>query len=185
MEKINLEVVIQQTIARFKQNRVGAKPFLLVTISPSISQIAWDDGSLKEFVRLFLYECLHSSDPDKAVEVMLTRRPELKDLNDFVGVQPSYWVQLRVSGRGLKHSERTIEDLLSGLGYRCEEWVGVDNSEARLGIFGTQFRSTAKMVLCVNSVRDCQKWDLLVPVFEWPPVLSVTGRSRNSVAPRI
>jgi hypothetical protein len=185
MEKVNLELVIQQTIARFNQNRTGAKPFVFVTISPSISQVAWDDGSLKEFVRLFLYECLHRSDPDQAIEVLLTRRSELRDMNDFVGVHPSYWVQLRVSGRGLKRSERAIEDLLGGLGYRCEEWVGVDASDARLGVFGTTFNKAAKMVFCLNLVRDTLKCDLLLPVFEHAPFPAVATSRRNSIAPRV
>jgi hypothetical protein len=185
MEKVNLELLIQQTIARFKQNRVGAKPFVFVTVSPSISQITWSDGSLKEFVRLFLYECLHSSDPDKAVEVLLTRRTEIRDMNDFVGIQPSYWVQLRVSGRGLKHSEALIEDLLRGLGYRCEEWVGVDDSAVRLGIFGTQFKNAAKLVFCLNSIRDTLKCDLLLPAFKDAPVPCLAAGKRNSIAPRV
>jgi hypothetical protein len=185
MEKVNLELVIQQTIARFKQNRTGAKPLVFVTISPSISQVSWDNGSLEEFVRLFLYECLHSSDPDNAIEVLLTRRAEIRDMNDFVGVHPSYWVQLRISGRGLRRSERIIEDLFSGLGYRCEEWVGVENSEVRLGIFGTTFKKTAKMVVCLNLVRDSLKCDLLLPVFDYAPVPSVSARNRNSIAPRV
>jgi hypothetical protein len=184
MEKVNLELVIQQTIARFQQNRIGEKPFVFVTISPSISQITWSDGSLKEFVRLFLYECFHSCDPDKAVEVLLTRRTEIRDMNEFVGINPSHWVQLRISGRGLKHTERMIEDLLSGLGYRCEEWVGVDDSAVRLGIFGTQFKNAAKIVFCLNSIRDTLKCDLLLPAFEPAPVPCLAARNRNSIAPR-
>jgi hypothetical protein len=183
MEKVNLELLIQQTIARFKHNRVGAKPFVFVTISPSISQVAWGDDSLKEFVRLFLYESLQSSDPDRALEVMLTRRAEIKDMNNFVGVRPSYWVQLRVSGRGLRRSERAIEELFSGLGYHCEEWVGMENSAVRLGIFGTKFKDNEKMVFCLNSVRDTLKCDLLLPAFENPPLASPNSRNQNSIAP--
>src|SRR5687767_11526992 len=99
MQNVNLELVIQQTIMRFNQNRRGEKPLVFVSVSPSIAQISWSDGSLKEFVRLFVYECLHSGEPDKAIEVLLTRRAEVGDVNDFLGLHPSYWVQLRLSGR--------------------------------------------------------------------------------------
>jgi hypothetical protein len=185
MENVNLELIVQQTIARFKQNRSGATPLVFVTVSPSTSEIPWNDGSLKEFVRLFLYECLHRSDPDKAVEVLLTRRAEIKDMNDFVGVRPSYWLQLRISGQGLKRSERMVEDLFSGLGYRCEEWVGVDNSEVRLGIFGTKFNNVEKIVFCLNSIRGILKCDLLLPVFACAPVPSLAAGNRNLIAPRV
>lgn len=83
MEYVNLESVVQQTITRFKHNRSGEKPLVFVSVSPSIAAIAWNDGSLKEFVRLFVYECLHSSEPDKAIEMLLTRRSEIGDINDF------------------------------------------------------------------------------------------------------
>jgi len=39
MEKVDLGLVIQQTIARFTQNRIGAKPLVFVMISPNISQL--------------------------------------------------------------------------------------------------------------------------------------------------
>lgn len=185
MEHVNLESVIQQTITRFKQNRSGEKPLVFVSVSPSISQIAWDDGSLKEFVRLFVYECLHSSEPDKAIEVLLTRRAEIGGMNDFLGLRPSYWVQLRLAGRGVKYTERMIEDMFRGLGYRCEEWVGLDDSAVRLGIFGTQFNAAARMILCLNSIRGILKCDLLLPISEYAPLSSSSARTRNSVAPRV
>ena len=161
MEKVDFELIIQQTIARFTQNRIGVKPLVFVMLSPSISQLAWGDGSLQEFVRLFLYEALLSNHPDAAVEVLLRRRAELKDINEFVGVHPSYWVQLRVSGRGLKRSEPLIEDIFTGVGYRLEEWVGVDNSDTRLGIFGPKNKDGAKLVICLEARRGILKCDLI------------------------
>ena len=185
MEQVDLELVIQQAIARFTENRIGAKPLVFVMISPSTSQLAWCDGSLQEFVRLFLYETLLSSNPDAAVEVLLRRRAELKDINDFVGVHPSYWVQLRVSGRGLKRSEPLIEDIFAGVGYRLEEWVGVDNSDTRLGIFGPKNNGGAKLVICLESRRGLLKCDLLLPVFEFAPVPGLGAGNRDSIAPRV
>jgi hypothetical protein len=185
MEKVDLGLIIQQTIARFTHNRIGAKPLVFVMISSNISQLEWSDGSLQEFVRLFVYDALLSNNPDAAVEVLLRRRAELRDMNDFVGVYPSYWVQLRVSGRGLKRSERSIEDIFTGLGYRVEEWIGVDNSDTRLGIFGPMRVSGAKMVFCLESKRGTLKCDLLLPVFECAPVPNLAARNANSIAPRI
>jgi hypothetical protein len=185
MENVNLEAVIQQTITRFKHNRSGEKPLVFLSVSPNITQIPWNDGSLKEFVRLFVYECLHSSEPDKAIEVLLTRRAEIGDINQFLGLRPSYWVQLRLSGRGLKYNERMLEDMFRGLGYRCEEWVGLDNSELRLGNFETQYNPDAKMIVCLNSVRGTLKCDLLLPVSEYATLPTLNTRNRNSVAPRV
>jgi hypothetical protein len=184
MENVNLETIIQQTITRFEQNRSGDKPLVFVSVSPGIAQVPWNDGSLKEFVRLLVYECLHGSAPDQAIEVLLTRRVEIGDLNEFFGVRPIYWVQLRLSGRGLKYDERMLEDMLRGLGYRCKEWVEPDASEIRLGAFGTKFNSAAKIILCLNCVRGTFKCDLLLPISEYAPLPSLSAPTRTSVAPR-
>jgi hypothetical protein len=166
MEHVNLGSVIEQAISRFSQNRIGDKPPLFVMISPALTPIPWQDRSLKEFVRMFLYEVLLTNDPEAIIEVALRRKVNLKDLNAFVGVRPSCWIQLRVAGRGLKVMEHLIEELFAGVGYRCEEWVGVQDSAARLGIFGSKNKPELKMVFCLELSRSILKCDVLLPVCE-------------------
>jgi hypothetical protein len=137
MEGVNLGSVLEQAISKFSQNRIGDKPPVFVMISPALAPIPWHDRSLKVFVRRFLYEVLLTNDPDAAIEVVLRHKIDLKDLNAFVGVRPSCWVQLRVAGRGLKVRELLVEELFAEVGYCCEEWVGVGDSTARLGIRGS------------------------------------------------
>jgi hypothetical protein len=177
MDNVDLELIIRQTLARLSQKRSGAKPLVFVTISPSISRVSWADGALATFVRQFLYEALLRSDADTAVEVMLRRRSTLRDMNHFVGIYPSYWVQLRVSGRGLKRNEQLIGEILSTVGYRAEEWVGVDNSDARLGIFGAKRDDAAKMVFYVERTKRTVKCDLLLPIREQGPVALTSERT--------
>lgn len=166
MDKINLGAVIEEVIAKFSQNRIGDKPPVFVMISVGLPPIFWRDRSLKEFVRLFMYETLLTNDPDVTVEVSLRRRAELRDLNKFVGIEPSYWVQLRVISRGLRIMERLLEELFCDVGYRCEEWVGVEASSARLGIFGTIHGPDLKIIVCLESTSRTRKCDLLLPICE-------------------
>ena len=170
MERIDLGTVIQEAISKFSQNRIGDKPPVFVMLSPALSQVPWRDSNLKKFLRFFLYEALLTSDPDAVVEISLRRRVTLADLKAFVGIDPSYWIQLRISGRGLRISERLVEDLFTEVGYRCEEWVGLDGSDARLGIFGTIDRAESKMVFCVEVKRQKLLCDLLIPVIDARPV---------------
>jgi len=165
MDHVNLGSVIEQAISKFGQNRIGDKPPVFVMISPSLAPVPWHDRSLKEFVRMLLYEVLLTNDPGAIVEVTLRRKMELKDLNAFVGIRPSYWMQLRVAGRGLKIMEPLIEELFAEVGYYSEEWVGVQDSAARLGIFGNKNKLQLKMVFCLELSRDIFKCDVLVPVF--------------------
>ena len=182
MEHINLGSVIEQAISKFGQNRIGDKPPVFVMMSPALTPIPWHDRSLKEFVRMFLYEVLLTNDPDALIEIALRRKMDLKDLNAFVGVQPSCWVQLRVAGRGLKVMEDLIEELFAEVGYRCEEWVGVQNSQARLGIFGNNRRTDLKMVFCVELSRNILKCDLLLPVSV--PLSRLAVHESEHAAPR-
>ena len=184
MERVNLGSVIEQAISKFGQNRIGEKPPVFVIISPALTPIPWHDRSLKEFVRMFLYEVLLTNDPDAIIEIALRRKTELKDLNAFVGVHPSYWMQLRVAGRGLKVMENLIEELFAEVGYRCEEWVGVQDSQARLGIFGNKNRPDLKMVFCVELSRTILKCDLLLPVFENVPPSYLDVDEAKHTAPR-
>lgn len=176
MQKIDLGMVIQEAITKFSQNRFGDKPPVSVVIPSALPNVPWENRSLKDFVRMFLYEALLTNDPDAAVQVSLRRRVEFKDLNAFLGLQPDYWVQLRVLGQGLKIGEGVIEDLFADVGYRCEEWVGVEGSEARLGIFAANGAPETKMVLCLESLRHRLKCDLLLPVAVCPALPSlITG----------
>jgi len=180
MEKVDLGTIVQEAIARFNKNRIGQKPPVFVMISGTLPHVPWHDRSLREFSRLFLYECLVTNDPDATLEIAVRRKSELKDLTRFLGIIPSYWVQLRVSGRGLKVMERMIEDLFFDLGYRCEEWIGVEQSTARLGIFGTAHKPDSKMVFYLDSSRHVFKCDLLLPIYESFAVPQlISGRSKH------
>ena len=184
MEHINLGLVIEQAISKFVQKRIGDKPPVFVMISPSLAPVPWHDRSLKEFVRMFLYEVLLTNDPGAIIEVTLRRKTELKDLNAFVGIRPSYWMQLRVAGRGLKIMEPLIEELFAEVGYYSEEWVGVQDSAARLGIFGNKNKLQLKMVFCLELSRNILKCDVLMPVFADVPLTYLAIEAAKQTAQR-
>lgn len=173
MEKVDLGTVIQEAISSFSQNRIGDKPPVFVTLAPTFTQVPWQNQTAEDFVRRFLYETLLTSDPDAAIEVSLRRRSCLNDLNIFIGIKPSYWIQLRVAGRGIRVAEPLIDEIFGELGFRVEEWVGIDGSDTRLGIFGTIDAPKLKMVFCLESVRHKQKCDLLLPIGDGNPAPEV------------
>src|SRR3990172_12810125 len=154
MERIDLGTVIQEVIAKFNKNRIGDKPRVFVTLSPDLTQVPWNNHALKDFVRIFLYESPLTSNPDADIGISLHRRLALDDLSTFLGIEePSYWLQLQVSGRGLRIVEPMIEELFDEDGYRREEWVGVEGSSARLGVFGAIDTPTHKIMFFLESSR--------------------------------
>src|ERR687897_481967 len=173
MERIDLAKTIKEATATFCQNRIGDKPPISLTVPSIITDIPWPDRKLQELVKLFLYETLLTNDPDAEVTVSLRRRSELKDLSEFVGVQPSYWLHLRISGRGVRLSESFINEFFYDIGYRCAEWVGGAEAETRLGIFTAAGMPEIKIVFCLEDNRFTRKFDLLLPVRE--PVTLLCG----------
>lgn len=171
MERIDLGKTIKEAATTFCQNRIGDKPPISVTVPSMVSDIPWPDRKLQELVKLFLYETLLTNDPDAEVTVSLRRRSERKDLSEFVGVQPSYWLHLRISGRGVRLSESFIDEFFNDVGYKSAEWVGVAESETRLGIFTACDMLDIKIVFCLDDGRFTRKFDLLLPVSE-PVTLS-------------
>ena len=124
----------------------------------------WRDHALSEFIRFFLYETLVSSDPDGTIEVSLRQRLALNDLSKFLALRNNSWAQLRVSGRGLRVSERFVEDLFADVGYRCDERLGVEGSSVQLGIFGSVEAPAYKLVFCLEMKKHRINCDLLIPV---------------------
>jgi len=176
MKKLDLATIIQEAISRFSQNRIGEKPPVFVTLAPALTHVPWQNQTAEDFVRRFLYQTLLASDPDAAIEISLRRRSCLNDLNEFIGIKPSYWIQLRVTGRGLRVAEYFIEELFDELGFRAEEWVGIDGSDARLGIFGTIDAPQLKMIFCLESVRHKQRCDLMLPITDSRPLSALTSQ---------
>ena len=170
MEKINLGWVIEQAITRVSQNRIGEKPPVFVALLPALTRVPWIDSALEQFLQFFLYETMLTSDAAVPIEITLRRRSLLKDLTAFIRIKPSYWVQLRISGRGLKISADHIQDLFAEVGYRCEEWVGMQDAGARLAIFSAINAPKAKIVFCVESMRHRLRYDLLLPLYDSQPV---------------
>jgi hypothetical protein len=175
MEKIDLATTIQEVISKFCANRSGEKPPVYVMFAPAMTQVPCKNRGLRDFVRCFLYEALSTGDPEAAIEVTLRKRHPLKDLNAFVRISPSYWVQLRVSGRGLRILEPVVEELFADLGYRCEEWLGVEQSKARLGIFGALHSPADKMIFCLEWSHAVLKCDLLLPVLDASAVTTLAS----------
>ena len=164
MQKVDFGIIIQETISRCAQHCFGEKPLVFVTLAPVLSRVPWQDRSAEEFVRRFLYQALLTSEADAAIQVSLRRRFSLRDLNAFVGIKPSYWIQFSVAGRGIRVAENLIDDLFSEVGLSGEEWLGISGSSTRLGMFRAIDAPQTKMVFCLQTRRGRHQCDLLLPI---------------------
>ena len=166
MEQIDMGELVERVVVKFSQNRMGIKPTVFVVIPPSLPLILWQDSSLERLLKVLLYDALLTNNPEKPIRVLVHERTRLTDLEGFVGVSPLYWIQLRIQGSGPGAMDNLVEERFKELGYRCEEWVGVEGSSAQLAIFSPAGKNEPKMVFCFDINKTIQRCDLLIPVPE-------------------
>jgi hypothetical protein len=180
MHEVDLSGLIAQTVARFAENRAGSRPSVRAKIPPGLPIIPWRDESLGRFIKRFLYQALTVNHPDVAVRVAVNERRHLADLEAFVRLRPTSWIQLRVEGHGSAMSDGIVEELFRDFAYHCEEWVGVAGSDAQLAIFTPVDDGAPKIVFCADIARPTWKCDLLIPLFEQPGAAGFSERKKNS-----
>jgi hypothetical protein len=166
--EIDLGALVEEVILKFRRNRTGPKPTVLALIPPDLPLISWQDEGLKKFINYFLYPALLMNHPEMPIDIIIHERTGLKDLEGFVGLCPLYWIQLRLQGHGSGMNEKVVEEIVDDLGYRREEWVGVEGSNAQLVIFGPTDKNSPKMVFCLDLTSPIRKCDLLIPVRPLP-----------------
>jgi hypothetical protein len=164
MKEFKLQGLIEEAIAKFAQNRSGPRSSVQAKIPPDLPLITWSDEGLPRFIKSFLYHALTVNNPETPVRIAVNERARLSDLEAFVRIVPVCWIQLRITGYGSAVTDGVIEDLFRELGYRSEEWVGVEGSESQLAIFSPCGGSEPKIVFCLNLARAMWKCDLLIPL---------------------
>jgi len=161
--RIDLGALIEEVIQKFSRNRIGVKPAVFVKIPPEQPYVSSGDKALEKLIRVYLYESLLMGNPDTPVHVMVHRRASLKDLETFAGIYPAYWTQLRVQVHSPCILHNLVKEKFNELGYDCDEWIGVENSNAQLAIFSASWPES-KVVFCADITQDLTKCDLLIPV---------------------
>ncbi|HXG49898.1 MAG TPA: hypothetical protein VNN77_00645 [candidate division Zixibacteria bacterium] len=170
MDRIDLAELIENVIANFSRGHAGLGPPVFVTIPADLPAVPWRDPCVRQFVKAFLCDVFLTNRCDVPVRVAAYRRSSLTDLEDITGIRPDHWIQLRVSGRGLQIVEKLIEKRFEEMGYRCEEWLVTEHSEAVLGIFRSSTEPAVKMVFGIDPTRTVRKFDLLIPIAESTPL---------------
>lgn len=180
MNQINLQGLIEQSVAKFVQNRSGPRPSVCVKIPPDLPLVSWRDDGLAKFIKSFLYRALTANNPETPVRVSISERARLPDLEAFVRILPLCWIQLRIEGHGPGMSDTVVEELFREFGYRSEEWVGVEGSESQLAIFSPWEDTEPKIVFCADIAKPTWKCDVLIPVSD-RLLLPVASSSRRKM----
>jgi hypothetical protein len=90
----------------------------------------------------------------------------MADMEEFFAISPVHWLQLSAKGFIENGFENSVRGVLIALGYRCSEWIGVEDSEARLGAFHYGDSEDLALILYVQDQGFRRQCDFLIPVTE-------------------
>jgi len=142
-----------------------------LSLPPNLSRFPWQDRSLEALIERFLHRASSISQPARPVRIAVRRKAKMPDLEKFFGIPSSYWIQLRIQWRGSAGFDGGARRILEDLGYRCEEWVGVEDSGQQLAAFCLGTGKEPKLVFWTDSRRESHKCDLLIPVSRFSAVV--------------
>jgi hypothetical protein len=173
--KMNPATIVKGII--LKLNDRDPRSSIYLSIPTDLSEFRWDDHNFENMIEKFLDHVLRNSHPDSYVRVAVHKMKQKTDLEEFFSIRPEYWLRLRVESQAKTGFESGAQKILEGLGYKCSEWIGVEDSESQLGAFhfGTEDR-TALILFAQNqgSRRIC---DFLIPVSDSVPLLAQANHS--------
>ena len=165
MKTVDMGRLIKEIVVKFGEH-TNELPTIRLTIAPSLASFFWRDDSLERLLREIFNEVLRSKCGDLPVQIKVSSRTRLQDLQSFVGLSPLYWIQIKFSGYGLPSLDGLIESKLQHIGYYCDEWIGVENAASQLAIFCAERGSAPKLVLYVSTDRFKWECDFLIPVLK-------------------
>jgi hypothetical protein len=178
MREMDLASVMQSIVLRRNRILDGIGSSMQLTLPLNLSKFLWHDRSLEKLIEKFIHHVSLISQPARPVRVALRQKARMLDLEKFFGIYPSYWIQLRIEGQGPAVFEAVARPIFEDLGYRCEEWVGVEDSGQHLAAFCLETEHDLKLVFWAdNPSRRC---DLLIPVTK---PICLTNRNNHDRRP--
>jgi hypothetical protein len=165
MKTLDLTALLAKTVLRL--NRMGARvgSSIQLSLSRNLSRFAWYDRSLERLIEKLIHYASVINHPGRPVRIAVCRKARLLDLEKFFDIHPIHWVQLHIDLEA-PGFERGARQIFEDHGYRCEEWVGVEDSPQQLGAFCIGAEQTPRLVFWAENRRFRHRCDLLIPVAE-------------------
>jgi len=86
------------------------------------------------------------------------------DMEQFFALSPQFWIHLRIESKDTVGFEDEATKALYDLGYRCGEWVGIENSDSQLGAFHFKMEPKPKIIAWFQNRKKSRKYEFLIPV---------------------
>lgn len=176
---MNLDANLKKIVYRLNKNNKNPGPSIHLSISPLPPGFSRQGNKLETLAEQFLMRTLAFSDPTRCIRVAVRLKRRMADLEEFFSISPARWLQLSAKGALESGIEDSIREVLSDLGFRCSEWIGVEDSEARLGAFHYGASKDPALIVYVQDQGSRRQCDFLIPVTE-DAVLFMPSNARCS-----
>jgi hypothetical protein len=161
---MNPTIIIKGIILKLNSKRNRAKASIQLSIPPALYEFQWDDCNFRNLIEKFLNHLLTVSHPAGCVRIAVHEMKRKADLEEFFSIYPEYWLNLSFESQAKTRFESGAKAILEDLGYRCSEWVRVEDSESQLGAFCFGTEDKPALILFVQNHRARRNCDFLIPV---------------------
>ena len=163
---MNLDDNLRRIVLRLNKKNKNLGPLVHLSISPLLSEFSCHGDKLEALAEQFLMRLLAFSSQARSVRVAVRIKRRMVDLEEFFSVSPANWLHLSAKGVFENGFENSVREGLIALGYRCSEWIGVEDSEARLGAFHYSASEDLALILYAQDQGSRRQCDFLIPVTE-------------------
>jgi hypothetical protein len=161
---MNPAIIIKGIILKLNSKRSRAKASIQLSIPTVLSDFQWDDCHFRNLIEKFLNHVLAVSHPSARVRIAVHEMKRKADLEEFFSIHPDYWLNLSFESQAKTGFGSGAKTILEALGYRCSEWIGVEDSESQLCAFCFAPQDKHALVLFFQNRGAHRKCDFLIPV---------------------
>jgi hypothetical protein len=163
---MNVDDNLRKIVLRLNKKHKNVGPLIHLSISPLLSEFSWHGDKLEALVEPILLRALAFSRQARPIRVAVRIKKRMADLERFFSIFPVHWLHLSAKGVFENGFENSVREVLISIGYQCSEWIGVEDSEARLGAFYYGASKDLALILYVQDQGSRRQCDFLIPVTE-------------------
>jgi hypothetical protein len=163
MKRMDLGALMRRIVHRINRIRVGIGASVHLSIPGNLPEFSWHDCSLEKLMERLIHYAALISDPARPLRIAIHQKKQLLDLEKFFGISATPWIQVRIELEPAEF-DAGARQILEDHGYRCEEWIGVEDSIQRLGAFSFGTDKKHPLVLWAENYGRRSKCDLLIPI---------------------
>jgi hypothetical protein len=156
-------VIIRSVISELNSQQHKSGASLHLSIPSDYSEFRWHDRNLKNEIGRFLAYVLESSQSKRAIRIAVHEMKSETDLERLFSISPCCRFRLSIESQANTDFEAMTKKILKDLGYRCSEWVGMEESQSQPGDFRLGTKDSPALILFIQNHGTRRNCDFLIP----------------------